>query len=124
MKFTMPVDKTVSTKLGHSIEFKKGVPTYVPKECYRHVQEAGAVPEDPEGAVDQLPVVKDAVTDTNDRKESIFAAFGVLTEANKREDFTAAGIPKASSVAALTGFDVDGKERDALWIEFSQKANA
>jgi hypothetical protein len=53
MKFTMAADKTVSTKLGHSIKFEKGVATHVPKECWRDVQQAGAVPEDAEQVVEQ-----------------------------------------------------------------------
>jgi hypothetical protein len=123
MKFTMPVDRTVSTRLGHAIQFKKGEPTHVPKECWREVQAAGAVPEDAEGAVEKDVAPPPQVTDTADRKDAIFSAFEMLVEANKREDFTAAGIPKTSSVSALTGFEIDSKERDTLWIEFSQKAD-
>jgi hypothetical protein len=121
MKFTMAADKTVATKLGHSIEFKKGVATHVPKDCWRDVQAAGAVPEDATQVVEPVKTAAEQVVDADERKAAIFVAFEALVEANKREDFTAAGIPKTSSVAALTEFEIDSKERDALWIEFSQK---
>ena len=126
MNFTMPIDRTVASKLGHTIEFKKGVPTHVPKECWREVQEAGAVAEDQESVAKAQAVapVAPVVDDPNERRTAIFGAFETLSIANKREDFTAAGVPKTVSISAVVGFDVDAKERDTLWIEFTQAGGA
>ncbi len=124
MKFTMQTDKVVATKSGHAIEFKKGEPTHVPKECWREVQAAGAVPEDQEKVNAVAPPKPAAPDDPDEREKQIFAAFDMMVEANKREDFTGAGTPKTDSLSKLVGFDVDAKERDALWIKFTQEGRA
>ncbi len=119
MKFTMPQDKTVATKLGHTIQFKKDVPTHVPKECYRAVQAEGAVPED--AIVEQVKESKkDAPEDATDRRIAVFKALEQLVEKNKRGDFSANGVPKTNAIEKITGFDIDAKERDALWRDFTQ----
>lgn len=118
MKFTMPQNKTVATKLGHTIEFKAGVPTHVPKECYRAVQAEGAVPEDK--IVDAAVPSKKVVEDAQDRRIAVFKAFEQLVEKNKRGDFSANGMPKTQAIEKLTDFDIDAKERDALWRDFLQ----
>ncbi len=120
MNFTMPYDKVVPTKSGHTIEFVAGVPTHVPKECYREVQQAGAVPEN---AIAMKPVANAdtvVVDDPQERRTRVFAGFTALVEANKRGDFGANNVPHAAVVSKAVGFDVDPKERDALWIEFTQ----
>lgn len=118
MMFTMPQDKTVATKLGHTIIFKKGEPTHVPKECWRAVQAEGAVP------CDELPETKSKakpeVSDPQDRRIAVFKAFEQLVEKNKRGDFSANGVPKTNAIEKITDFDIDAKERDALWRDFMQ----
>lgn len=128
MNFTMMTDKTVSTKQGHTIQFVKGVPTHVPKECWTDVQQAGAVPEDqekvheeqrnPQGQSQQSEV------DPTTRKELVFGAFTALTERNKRGDFTGSGFPSIKAIEKITGFEIDVKERDLLWHEFTQRGAA
>lgn len=118
MNFTMPHDKTVATKLGHTIEFKAGVPTHVPKECWRAVQAEGAVPEDT--IVDTPKSAKKVVEDAQDRRIAVFKAFEQLVEKNKRGDFSANGMPKTQAIEKITDFDIDAKERDALWRDFTQ----
>jgi len=120
MNFTMPVNKTVATMQGHTIEFLAGVPTHVPKECWRAVQTEGAVPEDQQAAQAQTPQADPVVDDPVERRSRIFAAFETMVAANKREDFAASGSPAIKSLTAVVGFDVDVKERDALWTEFQQ----
>jgi hypothetical protein len=123
MKFTMPVDKVVATKVGHSIAFEKGKPTHVPKEAWPEVQAAGAVPEDGEKvALAHAAKGPDAVVDDPaERKARIFDAYEKLVEKNKRENFTGTGTPTLPAIEGLTGFKVDVKERDALWTEFNQQ---
>jgi len=120
MKFTMPVTKNVATKQGHTIAFEAGKPTHVPKECYKEVQAAGAVPED-QVAVQEKPAPKKEEVEGDERKMSVFSAFEQLVEANRRGDFSAQGVPKTNAVEKITGFDMDAKERDELWRDFMQK---
>jgi hypothetical protein len=120
MKFTMPVDKIVPTNKGHTIEFVKGVPTHVPKECWRDVQAAGAVPEDQEAAQAKPSAKVAVVDDPVERRERIFAGFTAMVEANRRGDFGASGAPSQAALEKVVGFEVDSKERDELWTEFQQ----
>jgi hypothetical protein len=126
MKFTMPIDKTVATRVGHTIDFKAGVPTHVPKEAWREVQEAGAVPEDQVAAqaarsakADDAVVIDDPV----ERRNRIFDAFTQMIERNKRGDFGASNAPHQKVVESIVGFEIKAQERDALWTEFQQLAS-
>lgn len=120
MKFTLNRNKTLVSTLGHAIEFKKGVATYVPRELWPEAQAIGATPEN------ELPEeVKEPSREPIDpalRKEAIFAAFEALVLAAKRESFAATGSPHVKSLAMQMGFEIDGKERDRLWKEYQQKA--
>lgn len=122
MEFVMPVERTVPTDKGHTIYFKANVPTHVPKECWPAVQAAGAVPTDQKAvAAEQDKKPKDAAPDDPaERKKQVFAAFEIMVASNKREDFTGSGSPQVKAIEKLTGFEVDGKERDTLWTEFQQ----
>jgi len=116
VKFTTNRDKVLSSVLGHTIEFKKDVPTFVPKELWSEVQAIGAIPED------ELPeTVKAATAEPDDptaRKKMIFDGFTALVEGAQRESFSAVGTPHVKAIAAQIGFVLDAKERDALWQEF------
>lgn len=120
MKFVLHKDKIVTGTTGHTIEFKKGELTHVPKEMWLAVQAVGAIPEDelPEDFVE----VKKEVTDPAERKAALFAAFKTITDKNDRDDFTGSGTPKDKVVEAITGFKADSKERNEAWAEFKQEA--
>ena len=116
MKFVLNRAKTVSSTLGHTIEFIKNEPTYVPREMWAEVQAIGAIPEE------DLPEVLLAATkepaDPAERKAVIFAAFEQLILGGKRESFAGTGAPHAKVLASQMGFVIDNKERDVLWQEF------
>lgn len=123
MKFTMPIDKTVATRVGHTIDFKAGVPTHVPKEAWREVQAAGAVPEDQEAVQatrKAAAMAETIVDDPVERRTRIFKAFTEMVERNKRGDFGASGAPHQKVVESIVGFDIGAQERDSLWVEFQQ----
>ncbi len=120
MKFTMPYNKTVATRSGHTIAFIAGEPTHVPKECWREVQAAGAVPEDADAVQAKQSAAVVVVDDPVERRERFFAAFTQMVEGNKRGDFAASGVPSQKVVEKILGFDIDAKERDELWVEFTQ----
>ena len=112
MKFTMSRACTVVSLSGRSVAFEKDVPTHVPDQMWNEVMERGGVAEDElptSGKEEHAPPTGAA------RTEAIAAAIKVMVLRAAREEFTAAGAPHASVLSALTGFAVDGKERDAAW---------
>lgn len=115
MKFTLARDRVIVTPHGHSIEFKKGVPTYVPPVCYEDVQAAGAVPEEelpePEVKVGAEP------QDPAERKLMLQAALEQVVKGNIREQFTAGGAPHTKALSNILGWTVSNRERDLAWAD-------
>lgn len=107
MKFTMHRDRTIASVMGHAIEFKKGVATHVPPTMYKEVMEAGAEPEEDL----ELP----AELTAGERLALIKAAMEEIVKRDNREDFTAAGVPHTTAVAAVCGYTISAKERDRVW---------
>lgn len=121
MKFVFHRDRTVSSTSGHSIAFKKGEPTHVPPEMVRDVIAVGGVPEDETFDPDAEDKSKSTEpTDPEVRRSEAYAAFKVIVEGGKREDFTAGGQPHPKALKALLGWPLNGKERDALWVDFNK----
>lgn len=118
MKFTMHRKRTIASTCGLSIEFEKGVPALVPPAMYAEVIAAGGVPETelPEDEAPEKPTTPDAVAA---REKAIFAAFEKITLRNRRNDFTAGGMPHNAVLAQETGWPVEPKERDAAWLKFT-----
>lgn len=114
--FVLHADKVVATPYGHTIEFKKGVPTHVPKEAIESVVAAGAIASDQEAlhAEEEKPVVP---TD-EDRKALIVAGIEDIVRQRKREDFGASGAPHVKSLSKALGFEVFAEERDTIWNEY------
>lgn len=119
MNFTMSRDRTVATSKGHSIEFKKGVPTHVPYECREEVMAVGAVPE---GEIDEALTPKPETPVGEDREAIVMAAIEAIVLRNNPKEFTAGGAPHIKTLERELGFDIDVHERDALWDKFRQGA--
>lgn len=117
MKFTLHANRVVAFTSGHAIEFKKGVPTHVPKELWKQVQAIGAIPEEIMEE-DDAKVVPEVTGE--ERREKLLKAMEELADTNIREDFTGNGSPSIPALKAKTGIVVDAKERDALWIEYTR----
>lgn len=118
MKFILNRDKTLASLMGHTIAFKKGEPTHVPRECVQEALAIGAVPE--EEIVEDKPA-GGAPTNPDERKEAVFNAFEKIILGNSPNDFTAGNAPKASAVSRVVGWDINGNERDTLWAEFQRR---
>lgn len=121
MKFVMARDRVVTSVLGHSIEFKKGEPTYVPPALHAEVMSLGAEPEDadmPDPRDPKVPTGVEEPTDPTKRGEDILAAIELIAARNSREDFTAAGAPHLKVLNAMLGWNVSAPERDAQWLRF------
>jgi hypothetical protein len=116
MKFTLNRNKTVASILGHAVEFKKGVPTFVPQALWPEVQAIGAMPE--EDIPDEPAADSKEPADALARKQKIFEGFEKIVFKAERESFSGTGVPHVRSLIDVIGFAIDGKERDTLWQEF------
>ena len=112
MNFTLNRDLLINSALGHAVDFKKDISTFVPPVLWKEVMDLGAVPDD------DLPIPEftaDRKTPSNpqDRYNSIKEAIEHLTLKNSRGDFNAGGTPHLSAIANRMGWAIDAKERDA-----------
>ena len=101
---------------GHSVNFVKNVPTFVPALIEREARGIGAERVDganPDMLDPETPEV--APLSHDERAEQIRTAFALLTERNNSKDFTGAGVPSVKAVEKLVDFDVDRNEVVALW---------
>ncbi len=116
-EFTLNRDYNLRSLHGRVIDFKKGVPTWVPPMCVKEAVAIGA--EQVGGKADVLPTEPPPPEELTDeqREAAIFAAFKTMIGRSERSDFTAAGLPHTRVVTQLAGFEVEAKERDALWMK-------
>ncbi len=101
---------------GHSVNFVKNVPTFVPALIEREARGIGAERVDganPDMLDPETPEVPPLSHD--ERAEQIRTAFALLVERNDSKDFTGAGVPSVKAVEKLVDFDVDRNEVVALW---------
>ena len=118
MKFIMPRDRTVASLTGRAIAFKKGVPVHVPPAMHAEVLNLGAQPET-ELPEDTKPRSREPA-DPAERTKALMAAFEVIVLRNRREDFTAGGVPHAKALLAELGWPVEARARDLAWEQFQQ----
>ena len=114
MDFILNRNKTVSSTRGHTITFIKDEPVHVPDDMHTDVMAIGAVP------VDELPDTEAKLPSEPqgaEREKAIIDAMRQLVLRNKREDFTASGLPDARALKDILGFGIHHKERDAVWIK-------
>ena len=117
MKFTLNRDRVHASVLGLSVEFKKGVPTYVPPEVYNDVIAVGAVPEEELPEVDPAKASNEP-NDPTERRAAVYEAFEAITLRNSREDFAASGSPNAKVLNDALGWPLSAKERASFWAQF------
>ena len=101
---------------GHSVNFVKNVPTFVPALIEREARGIGAERVDganPDMLDPETPEV--APLSHDERAEQIRTAFALLVERNDSKDFTGAGVPSVKAIEKLVDFDVDRNEVVALW---------
>lgn len=101
---------------GHSVNFVKNVPTFVPALIEREARGIGAERVDganPDMLDPETPEV--APLSHDERAEQLRTAFALLVERNDSKDFTGAGVPSVKAVEKLVDFDVDRNEVVALW---------
>ena len=125
-EFVLNRNYTLRSLTGHSVQFKKGVPTFVPPGTMREVVSLGAERVDgpTEPAVDDDTVKLPTEPTGEDRAKLILDLFTKLIERNAREDFTAQGAPHVKAIKEHLNFKVDNKERDLLWARYQTEAAA
>lgn len=105
---------------GHSINFVKGDPCWVPVALVKEAVGIGAECLDDE-PVQVLEPEKEIEPELSfeERETLMFAAFDQILARNGdpayRDDFTAQGVPNAKAVAKITGFVPTSKERTDAW---------
>lgn len=122
MKFISNRDIVFRSLIGHSIEFKKGVPVEVNvKALHSKLLEVGILPDESEGKpgeVAPLPepnAPKLAPEDGEERADLITEVVIAMVDRNNSQDFTAGGHPNAEAVSAALGWKTDQKEVSAVW---------
>lgn len=113
--FVLNRDLLIHGGAGNSVQFKKGVPTFVPRDMWPVVMQKGAVPEDgkPITPVDEEPQAKRISAE--DRMERIKAAVIELIAENDANKFGANNRPRVAAVKDVVGFSVDRKDIDTVW---------
>jgi hypothetical protein len=121
--YTLNRNHTHRSLMGHTIQFIKGQPAFVPPACEREVLAIGA------DRVDGIaPEVLDPISpevpqlSNEDRATRIAAAFTTITESNNPRDFTGQGVPTVKAVEKIVSFDVDRFELAALWGKLKEEA--
>lgn len=116
-------DFVVSSVMGHSIEFKKGVPTACPPTMHAELIAIGIMPEEPmvEEPVDEAT---QAPQDPVAYEAAVFAAFDKIVLRNTREDFTGTGVPHLGPMEKALGWKIDSKARDALYKKWTLEHSA
>ena len=122
-EFVLNRDHRLISTTGHTIQFRKGEPVYVPAVCRAEAIGIGAQPTD--GNTDILEDEKVIIELTaEERNEQLIKAFKILQERNGRGDFTGQGLPSIPALKKLVEFEPDKKEVETLWTAFKEELAA
>ena len=118
-------DITVTSLIGRSIFFAKGVPTHCPREMHAEVMEKGVIPVE---EADAVMVTERAAAqpkpaepeDAMERSDAIAAAIQVLVARNNTKDFSAGGVPTSAAVSAVLGWRADAAAIRPEWDKFKR----
>lgn len=117
MEMVLNRNYTMSTTLGHNIQFKRGVPTHIPPILRSQAISIGAVPadgSDPDVLQDDV-IANAAPIDPLERTDEVRKAIENIVRRNERLDFTAAGIPTVAAVSLAAGWKVSAREIANEW---------
>jgi len=126
-------DITVTSTLGITLAFAKGVPTNVPRPMHAIVLEKGILPCDPEGNTLGVEAIEDpqpkvrllvAPEDADERNDKILDAIKALVQNNDAKNFSAGGVPSYQAVSAALGWRVDAKEIRPIWAKYKPEMMA
>lgn len=124
MKFVSNRDLWFNSKMGHILQFIKGVPMDVPRPLHAAVMEKGILPvEDDGSAIDPektevgVPETKIVLApeDQMERDDKILEVIKAIIVRNNPKDFTGGGQPSAAAISASLGWKVDQVEVRKVW---------
>lgn len=116
-------NRRMATTSGHVIQFKRNTPKDIPRSILADAMAIGATPVEQSDLPEQPEPEKKPET-SDERREAMLEAIGLLHERQERGDFTANGLPQIDKIEELSGVtNVHGQERDAVWIEFKDSLN-
>lgn len=124
MEMVLNRNYTMATTLGHTIQFKRGVPTHVPSVLRSQAIAIGAIPadgSDPDVLQDEAQP-NAAPADPMDRIDAVRRAIESIVRRNERLDFTAAGIPTVAAVSQAAGWKVQAREIAHEWQARGERA--
>lgn len=123
--FVSNKDMFLASTLGHSLTFKKGKATHVPKALHSLAMEKGLLPCDKSGKELDLAGARDVVqqepeqlvepTDAEDRAEAILDVLKKIVARNNTRDFGGNNRPTVSAVTLALGWQTDAKEINKVW---------
>lgn len=112
---------SLCTKKGHTLNFQKGVPLYVPNECVADVVAIGGNSTDGEDFDPLGPENTEKVELTADeRREALYGAYALLEKRDVRGDFNAQGLPNVKVLAGVVGFMPQTAERNETWQTYRE----
>ena len=118
MEYIAPRKMTVSSLSGRSISFEKGVPKSAPPQMHAELIALGIVPAEEIPEPEETSGPKEP-TVPHEREAALFIAFNKIVLRNRREDFTAVGIPHSAVLVKELGWSgLGAKERDTSWQKF------
>lgn len=121
-EFVLNRNHAINSLTGRSVNFVKGVPTYVVPEMVKEVLAIGAEPVDDMDKTSELlgdeTASSESVLTPAERSELMSLAFKELEAQNNREDFTGSGAPHVKAVERIAGFTPDKRERDDAWLAY------
>ena len=116
--FVLNRNYTLRTTMGHSIEFKKDEPTFVPRIVQKEAVAIGALPADGDAPNVLAPEISTPQYSVEEQMAQIQTAFELLIERNDSKDFTGSGVPSVKAVERIVGFSVDRADLNAAWAEY------
>jgi hypothetical protein len=116
--FTLHRNYLLSTTKGHSVNFYKGVRTWVPAGIVPEAMAIGAIPEESVDVLGPEEQETPAIS-PEQREKTIFAAFEKLVLRAGRGDFSASGHPHPRKLEEILGFDMPQRERELLWQKYN-----
>lgn len=123
-EFVLNRDYRLISGTGHTIQFIKGEPTFVPQSCVREVIALGAESVDEIDKTEEVlgkQVTQEPEMSAEDRIELIKAAFPELEARNRRDDFTAGGQPTVKALKGVVGFTPEKREIETTWLAYKQE---
>lgn len=117
-----PRDFLLNTTLGHSIEFKKNVPTPVPHSIVDEALKVNILPceggtgkefEDPNAAASANTSISGQL-----RRAILFHAIAEIVKRNDPDDFSGGGRPNAKAVSDRAGVRITATELNKYWDEY------